>query len=79
VEPLTGGLQPLDPVLFALCPQLNLLNTSKKFLGTPLIGRDVKFTLCVIDLSGIRVSRQSIEKIFVEHLEKISGYATDRS
>jgi hypothetical protein len=38
-EPLTRGKPTPDPVLSALCPQLNLLNPylQKKFLGTPLI------------------------------------------
>jgi hypothetical protein len=50
VEPLTRGLTPTDPILSALCLQVNLLNLPppkkipglntplplKKFLGTPL-------------------------------------------
>jgi len=29
-EPLTGGLPPSHPVLYVLCPQLNLLNRSSQ-------------------------------------------------
>jgi hypothetical protein len=36
-NPWLGGYRPPIPVLSALCPQLNLLNpTRKKFLGMPL-------------------------------------------
>jgi hypothetical protein len=37
-NPWLGGYRPQIPILSALCPQLNLLNTpaEKKFLGTPL-------------------------------------------
>jgi hypothetical protein len=36
-NPCLGGQRPKIPVLCALCPQLNLLNPPKKFLGTPLV------------------------------------------
>jgi hypothetical protein len=35
-NPRQRGYRPQIPVLSALCPQLNLLNPPKKFLGTPV-------------------------------------------
>ena len=35
-----GGYRPQIPVLSVLCPQLNLLNPPKKFLGTPLMVKE---------------------------------------
>ena len=43
-SPWLGGYRPQIPVLFFLCPQLNLLNPPSprtKFLGTPLLRTDI--------------------------------------
>jgi hypothetical protein len=45
-NPCLEGYRPQIPVLYVLCPQLNLLNPPprKKFLGTPLMDNELRLT-----------------------------------